>query len=155
RDVIVVRDGQRGYVRRAIDDEHALVRAALARLPLESAVEGPPLCFAIADLDAALAFVDAIQQPPPGIEAEWIEAKPTITRSGGPADLRVRVQEKRDWFGIDGDLKIEHGRLELAVLLDAMRRQQRYVRVSADRWVELSDALREHLRPIADQTFST
>jgi len=155
RDVIVAHERGRGYVRRDLGEEHATVRAALARLPLDAAIEGPPLCFSIGDLDAALALVAAVQQPPPGIEAEWVDAKPTIVSSGGPEKLRVHVQERRDWFGIDGDLKIEQGRLELAVLLDAMRRQQRYVRLDRDRWVELSDALRQHLGGIADRTFPT
>ena len=155
RDVIVSTGESRGYVHRDLGEELVQVRVALARLPLETAIEGPPLCFTVQELDAALALVAAVQQPPPGIEAEWVDGRPSITSSGGPAQLRVQVQARRDWFGIEGELKIEQGRLELAVLLDAMRRQQRYVRFGANRWVELSDALREHLRPLADQTFAT
>ncbi|HEX5064191.1 MAG TPA: DEAD/DEAH box helicase, partial [Kofleriaceae bacterium] len=154
RDVMVQRDGARGYVRRQLGEEHAQVREALARLPLESAVEGPPLCFTIDDVDAALTLVAAVQTPPPGVEAEWIDARPTILSSGGPPQLRVHIDTKRDWFGINGELVVEQGRLELAVLLDAMRRQQRFVRLDEERWVELSDALREHLTSIADRTFA-
>jgi SNF2 family DNA or RNA helicase len=65
------------------------------------------------------------------------------------------VRHDRDWFGIVGELRVEHGRIELAVLLDAARRQQRYVRVDARRWVALSDELREALRAVADRTFAT
>jgi superfamily II DNA or RNA helicase len=155
RDVMVQRDGVRGYVRRDIGNEHVRVRSALARLPLDGAVEGPPLCFAIDEVHAALTLVARVQNPPPEIEAEWIDARPTILSSGGPAQLRVQIDAKRNWFGIDGDLTIEQGRLELAVLLDAMRRQQRFVRLDEHRWVELSDALREQLVGIADRTFPT
>ncbi|HEY5949919.1 MAG TPA: DEAD/DEAH box helicase [Kofleriaceae bacterium] len=153
RDVMVQRDTGRGYVRRDIGNEHVRVRSALARLPLDGAVEGPPLCFAIDDLDAALTLVATVQNPPPGIEAEWLDAKPMIVSSGGPAQLRVHVETKRDWFGITGQLVVEQGRLELAVLLDAMRRQQRFVRLDDQRWVELSETLREQLTGIADRTF--
>jgi superfamily II DNA or RNA helicase len=155
RDVMVQRNGARGYVRRDIGNEHVHVRSALARLPLDTAAEGPPLCFTIDDLDAALTLVACVQQPPPGIEAEWVDTRPTIISAGGLAQLRVHVDAKRDWFGIDGELVVEHGRLELAVLLDAMRRQQRFVRLDEQRWVELSDALRDHLVGIADRTFPT
>ena len=65
----------------------------------------------------------------------------------------MQVERKRDWFGISGELKVEAGRLELAVLLDAARRQQRFVRVDAHRWVELSDTLRQRLLAVADHTF--
>ncbi len=78
-----------------------------------------------------------------------------MTASGGLDQLRVYVDHKRDWFGINGDLKIENSRMELAVLLDAMRRQQRFVRLDEHRWVELSGALRKHLQAVADQTFPT
>jgi hypothetical protein len=40
------------------------------------------------------------------------------------------------------------------VLLDAARRQRRFVRLDDRRWVELSDALRQRLVAIADQTFA-
>lgn len=36
----------------------------------------------------------------------------------------------RDWFGIASELKVEHGRIALAVRLDVARRQQRYMRVA-------------------------
>jgi hypothetical protein len=84
-DVMIVRDGERGYVRRELDTEHERV----ARLPLDTAAEGPPMCFQVDDPDAALAVVAAIQQPPPGLEAEWIDPPPTIVRSRAPDALRV------------------------------------------------------------------
>ena len=155
RDVMIVRDGRRGYVRRDLEREHELVRSLLARLPLESAEEGPPLCFGLADPDAALAVVAAVQQPPPGLEAEWVDDAPTIVSSGGPASLRVQIDHDRDWFGISGQLEVDHGKLELAVLLDAARRQQRFVRIDANRWLELTSALQQRLVALSDQTFVT
>jgi superfamily II DNA or RNA helicase len=153
RDVMVVRDGVRGYVRRDLGSELAHVRSLIARLPIDGAEEGPPLCFRIDDVDAALDVVAAVQHPPPGLEAEWLDARPSIVRSGGPAALRVQVDHDRNWFGIDGELTIEQGRIELAVLLDAARRQRRFVRLDDRRWIELSELLRRQLAAIADQTF--
>jgi superfamily II DNA or RNA helicase len=154
RDILLRHGDERGYVRRALADEPARSRALLAGLPLDDAQEGPPFCYRIGDTDAALALVSALQAPPPGLEVEWLDAKPTtISRAVGPEALRVRVERRRDWFGIVGELKIETGRLELAVLLDAARRQQRFVRVDDQRWLELSDTLRNRLQAIADQTF--
>ena len=153
RDILLRQDGQRGYVRRALTDEPALARSMLAGLPLEDAEEGPPYCWRIGDTDAALRLVSALQRPTPGLEVEWLDAKPTIASTVGPEALRVHIERRRDWFGITGEIKIEAGRLELAVLLDAARRQQRFVRVDAQRWVELSETLRQRLLAVADQTF--
>ncbi|MGE0546122.1 MAG: SNF2-related protein [Kofleriaceae bacterium] len=153
RDVLIVRDGKRGYVRRDTAGEHVFVRDALEALPLRNADEGPPLCFKISELDDALELVAAVQRTPPGLEVEWVDVKPVIVSATGSGDLRVRIQARRDWFGIDGELLVDHAKLELAVLLDAMRRQQRFVRLDANRWVELSSVLREHLTAIADHTY--
>jgi hypothetical protein len=68
RDVLLLRGGERGYVRRALTDEPAQARAALEGLPMEGAEEGPPFCYRIADPDRALALVSALQVPRPGFE---------------------------------------------------------------------------------------
>jgi len=146
-------DGERAYVRRELATENEYARAMLQRLPMDGAEEGPPGVFRIVDLDAALGVVAAAQTPPPGLEAEWLEQKPTVLHAASAEQLRVQIERKRDWFGIIGDLKVEAGRIELAVLLDAARRQQKYVRLDQERWVELSSTLRDRLLAIADRTF--
>jgi superfamily II DNA or RNA helicase len=153
RDVLLSRNGERGYVRRRLLVEAELARAAITPLPLATAEEGPPFCFRIGDTDAALQLVAALQRPLPGLEVEWLDARPYISSSVGPEALKVQIERKRDWFGLSGDLKVEAGRLELAVLLDAARRQKRFVRMDEQRWVELSDTLRQRLLAVADHTF--
>jgi SNF2 family DNA or RNA helicase len=140
-------------VRRDFDREQALVIAALARMPLESAEQGPPGCYRLGDPESALAVVAAVQSPPPGVVAEWIDGRARVTQSGGVEQLRVQIDHKRDWFGIVGELKVEHGRIELALLLDAARRQQRFVRVDANHWIELEGALRRRLTELADRSW--
>jgi superfamily II DNA or RNA helicase/uncharacterized Zn finger protein len=153
RDVLLSRGGERGYVRRQLLREDERARAAIAPLPLSAAEEGPPFCFRLGDTEAALELVAVLQSPPAGLEVEWVDEKPVISASAGPEDLRVQVERKRDWFGLSGELKVEAGRLELAVLLDAARRQKRFVRVDAHRWVELSETLRQRLLAVADHSF--
>ncbi len=155
RDVMVVRTGARGYARRDLAGEDGRARRALGHLPLDGATEGPPWCFQLPDPEAALAVVATVQAGlPEGLEAEWIDAVPSVGRRIGLEALKVSVERKRDWFGIRGDLRIESGRLELAVVLDAVRRQQRFVRVDERRWIELADTLRAKLQPLADQTYA-
>ncbi len=154
RDVMLLREGERTYVRRSLGEELPLVRGLLARLPLEGADEGPPLCFRLPDPDHALTLVAALQEPPPGLEAEWIEIRPSVSPAAQVKQLKVTIDTKRDWFGIAGELKVEAGRLELAVLLDAARRQRKFVRLDEHRWVELSQTLRDKLQAIADRTFT-
>jgi superfamily II DNA or RNA helicase len=158
RDVMFAANGKRAYVRRNLDAERALAHDALGRwlnTTGASAVEGPPGCFQVDDLDDALALVQQLTPPPADFDAEWIEERPTIGKALTPKQLRVDVKRERDWFGIAGEVKVEAGRIELAVLLDAARRQRRFVQVGEQRWVELTAILRDKLRAIADQTFTS
>jgi hypothetical protein len=157
RDVMFVDGGSRAYARRDLGTEPALARAALARWIGEPAIaeEGPPGCFRIREVDAALALVARLDDHAAELDAEWLDEPPVVIGTFGPPALRVSVRRDRDWFGIAGELKVEHGRIELAVLLDAARRQQRHVRVDSRRWVALSDELREALRAVADRTFAS
>lgn len=159
RDVMLLRDGERVYVRRELLGEPARARAALAQLPLQEdeREEGPPGCFRITSPQAALRVVAALDPasatPIPGVDAEWVSERPKVGGTLQVKQLRVVVDHQRDWFGIAGDLKVEQGRLELAVLLDAARRQHRFVQVGQNRWMELSGQLRDQLRDLADRTF--
>jgi superfamily II DNA or RNA helicase len=155
RDVLIVRDGVRGHVRRRLDDEHALIRERLVSLPLQHAEETAPNCFSVAHLDEALDLVKALERPPEGVEAQWVDERPRVRSRGGTNGLRLEIRRERDWFGIAGSLTIDEDRLELAVLLDAMRREQRYVRVGPSSWVELTEELRKRLLPVADHTHAT
>ncbi len=153
RDVMIARDGKRSYVRRELGIERAKVDAALAALPLATAEAGPPNCYRIEEPDAALTVVAAVQTLPAGVVAEWVDARARIVASAGLPQLRVAIEAKRDWFGMTGGVTVEAGRIELAVLLDAARRQQRFVRLDEHRWVELAAALRTRLGELADRTF--
>ncbi len=147
----LVRNGQRGFVERDLATEEALVRRALAALPLDQADADlhEPFAYHLADPDAALALVAALAEPPPGLRAEWIERPPRVVRGVGVAALRVQVTERKDWFDVAGGLEVDGERLALAALLEAVRTQRRYVRVDDQRWLELSDSLREQLGPLA------
>ncbi|HEY0251541.1 MAG TPA: DEAD/DEAH box helicase, partial [Kofleriaceae bacterium] len=153
RDVMVLRDGTRGYVKRVFEREHHDLQAALASLPLQDAQEGPPGVFRVDDPDTALAIVAKLEEANDGIEAEWLDQRPRVISAPQMQHLKVQIDQKRDWFGVTGQLKVEQGRIELAVLLDAARRQQRFVRLDANRWVELGQLLRERLQELADRAF--
>ncbi|HSP78035.1 MAG TPA: DEAD/DEAH box helicase, partial [Myxococcaceae bacterium] len=47
-------------------------------------------------------------------------------------------------------LEVEEERVKLAVLLEALRRGQRYVPLGPGKWMRLTEALRERLAPLAD-----
>ncbi len=88
------------------------------------------------------------------VETLWTKAKRQV-RHVGVQQLRVEVTEKTDWFGVSGGVKVQEGQVDLAAVLDAIRGKRKYVRVSGDLWLQISDALRAHLEPVADAVAST
>jgi superfamily II DNA or RNA helicase len=148
----------RRFAVRELALEIAGAHDALAGLPLGETALGPPWGCDVAAGDGALDLLAALQ---PRAEAgalsiEWYEAaQPTrVTRQATSADLRVRVQDRRDWFGLSGSLEVDGERVELALLLDAVRRGGRYVPVGPGRFMALSDELRRRLARAADVAYA-
>ncbi|WP_306817880.1 DEAD/DEAH box helicase [Archangium lipolyticum] len=143
-----VRGGERVRVRRALEAERAEAASLLERLglPLEEhghfTLEGP---------EAALGFLERLEPlTGPGLRVEWEERPWRVVHSPDAKGLQVAVRHERDWFGVEGGVQVEGERVELAVLLDALRRGHRYVPLAPGRWMRLTEQLREQLAPLAD-----
>ncbi|WP_277814173.1 DEAD/DEAH box helicase [Myxococcus xanthus] len=78
-----------------------------------------------------------------------------LFHAAAPPALKVILERKRDWFGVLGGLSVEGERVELARLLDAARRKERFVQVDSTSYVEIEGALREHLERLADHAHAT
>ncbi len=100
--------------------------------------------------DDALEMIGLLERKP-DLETEWVEGtwRPTI-KNGEPEMLRLVVHEHRDWFLVNGGLKIDTKEVRLAALLEAVRDDHRHLKLSGDEWVAISDALAVQLRRIED-----
>ena len=155
RDVHVRRGAGAVHAVRDLARERAAAAALLARLPLETAEPevdpaSPPFTFVFPDAQGALALLRACQELQPQPELSWSSTPLRLHAARGAADLRVTVERRRDWFGVLGGLAVEGERVELARLLDAARRKQRFVRVDAHSFVEIEAALRAQLERLSD-----
>ena len=156
RDVHVRRGAGAVHAVRDFLSERAAVTALQARLPLDSAEpEEAPFSFLFPSAQGALAILAACRElsPPPAVE--WVSAPLRLHAPRGLADLKVSVEKRRDWFGVLGGLAVEGERVELARLLDAARRKERFVRVGADSYLEIEAALLRHLEAIADHAHAS
>ncbi|MCY1081677.1 DEAD/DEAH box helicase [Archangium lansingense] len=143
-----LRGRERVMARRNLEAERNEAAALLERLglPVESrgyfTLEGP---------EAALGFLERLEPlTGPSLRVEWEERPWSVVRSPDARGLKVEVHRERDWFGVQGGVELEGERVELAVLLDALRRGHRYVPLAPGRWMKLTEALREQLSPLAD-----
>jgi superfamily II DNA or RNA helicase len=119
----------------------------VARLPLE----GEGWEFAVADAEAALDLVAALQALDPAPSTEWTGlARPRLSRSATGADLRVRVTQRRDWLGLGGEVEVDGVRAPMSGVLQAIRDGRRFVQAEDGTWIRLERALREQLAPVAE-----
>ncbi|RKG82559.1 DEAD/DEAH box helicase [Corallococcus sp. CA049B] len=141
-----LRGKERVMVRRDLEAERKEADALLARLSLPAGVYH----FTRDTAEDALQFLEALEPlAGPSVRVEWAEQPWRVTRVE-TANVRVQVLREHDWFGAKGGVELDGTRVELAVLLDAVRRRQRYVPLGKGRWMRLTEALREQLTPLAD-----
>lgn len=145
---IHVRRGERSlHAVRNFDQEIELAKALHDQLAL-AALEplDEPFSYRLETAQAALAFVAEIEQRSSSIDYEWIDRPLRVVANVGPGSLHIDIQKKRNWFGVLGGLSVQGERVELARLLDANRRRERYVEIASQTYVELTEALQQHLQ---------
>ncbi len=133
--------------------ERAIAEDMVAALGLAagSRVDDEPFSFEARNARVSgeiLASVRALEAEG-SIVVEWAAGSPRVS-TVGRKDLRMRIVERRDWFGVGGEVEIDGTELALAMLLEASRRKERFVVVGGGRLVELESELRARLEALDD-----
>ena len=151
-EVLHVRDGRHLHVLRALGAERG--RAAhLARvLGLDDATANGAWRWDVSDDDVALDVLRKLRDLPELAEVEWPAGEIRVDHVVR-ASLKVQVQRRRDWFGVEGGIEIDGARVPLSELLAAARTGRRYVRLNAHRFATLENDLRERLAALDDVVF--
>lgn len=79
-------------------------------------------------------------------EGESLKVRGEIT----PAALKVQIDDRRDWFGLDGSISIDGCDVPLAAVLAAVRENRSLVKVGDREFAKISDAFRARLRQLSD-----
>ena len=149
-----LRGGERVVARRDLDTERAEALALRERLGLPAT--DALARFTLVGAEAALTFLERLEPlRGPLLGVEWEEQAWRVSSPPDARGLRVEVRRKRDWFGVQGSLEVEGSQVELAVLLEAVRRRGRFVALGQGRWLRLTQQLREGLQPLADLAYPT
>ncbi len=85
-----------------------------------------------------------------GVLVEWPEKPPRLL--SGPAQLRVTLARRTEWFDVEGAAEIDGTMVSLAALLAARRARQRFVEVEAGKFVDLARMFDERLERLAAAT---
>ena len=79
-------------------------------------------------------------------EGETIRVRGEIS----PAALRVQIDDRKDWFGLSGVVKLDGKEVKLADLLVAVREKRALVQVGDREFARISDAFRRRLQQLGD-----
>jgi len=148
-----IKDGAPVYTRRDMQGEQQRATALANALKLHRNSDDHSTFVNVLEEDAALeTLLLAKDLNDPNVSMEWLGRPWTLTRGALLKDVRVAVARKRDWFGLEGSLEVDGARVELAVLLDALRNKKRAVPLGNHQFVILGEQLRARLRDVAAGT---
>jgi len=122
---------------------------------LDLIVEGAQTWFAPTD-DAALDLLGRLYEPcdePPVIlwpDGQTLRVRGEIT----PSSLRVKLDDRRDWFGLSGFVDIDGKQVMLSDLLVAVRENRSLVRIGEREFAQISEAFRKRLQQLDDAVVS-
>lgn len=85
--------------------------------------------------------------------AAWETPKPSVTVFEHPSSFPVEIKPSRDWFQLEGLARIGDDVVELAVILEALRRDRRAVELGDNKWLLIRGELERNLKGFANASF--
>lgn len=153
--IMTMRSGVSLATERALDDERRHLGTVLDALPFLAGVHedtAADCSWLLDDPEQALAVVHhlgTLLQAAEVVRAvEWPKGQPIRVVSPAADAFVTTLATRRDWFGIDGSLRVDEQRvLSLQQLLELLREAggTRYVPLGEGRYLRLADALRQRL----------
>ncbi|MCA9181396.1 MAG: hypothetical protein KDA51_08075, partial [Planctomycetales bacterium] len=140
---------------RDLENEEQRAREIEARLQLNihaRPLEREPWGWRLDSFDAAVDLLNMLtdwgDEAPPVL---WPEGKRMrMLGELTPSAMRVRVEDRHDWFGIKGVVQLAGEDVALETVLKAIRSGGRYVRVGENAFAMISDAFRSRLIELGD-----
>jgi len=124
------------------------LQAVVEALPFLQEAASDDSTWELADPEQALAAVEKLPQLPSVISVDWPRGKPVRVASVAAQALKASVKSGADWFAVDGELRIDEGRvLSLHNLLRLAHesRGSRFVALGDGEYLALTDQLRKQL----------
>lgn len=143
-------------LRRTLPAELRRAREVAVRFGLDDLTAEGPYSWAATSDDAALNLLGSLAEA--GAEAPailWPEGQTMKVRGElTPQSLRVKLDDRRDWFGISGSIEIDGREIALADLLVAVRENRNLVRVGDREFASISATFRRRLQMLDDSVVS-
>lgn len=149
--LLTVHEGLQLSTERAIAAELGHLGEVLEALPFLQDVEAAgagDASWTLEDPQQALHVLEVLPTLPGVATLEWPRGKPVRVVAAPAQALTLQVRTARDWFAIDGELKLDEGRvIGLQRLMDLAQasRQGRFVALGEGEYLALTERLRAQL----------
>ena len=145
--LMTMHEGLTLTTQRALDEERAHWRAVAEALPFLDDGTPPDAGWLLEDPEQALRAVEALPALPAIAALDWPRGKPLRVISVDSAALGVSVSSGRDWFALDGEVRVDSARvLNLKHVLELARASRsRFVALGEGEYLALSERLRRQL----------
>ena len=143
----------RVFATRNLDDEESRAEHLLAELPLAGAERRAPFDLRVDDAERACNVVASLAElsSTDAVAIEWAPgARLVVRRTLGMKSLKLRVDRKRDWFGLAGGAEVDGAQIGIHALLEAARAGRRFVKLEGGDLVAIDRQLRERLERADD-----
>lgn len=143
-------------LQRDLDDEVVRARQVAMRFGIVELIGDGPYCWVATTDDAALNLLGSLYEAgdqAPAIlwpEGQTLKVRGELT----PQSLRIKLDDRRDWFGMTGSIEIDGVEIQLADLLAAVRENRNLVRVGDREFAQISDVFRKRLQQLGDAVVS-
>ena len=151
-EVLHARDGRHLHALRALGAERERASHLAQVLGLDDATANGAWRWDVSDDGVALEVLRKLRDLPELAEVEWPAGEIRVDHACRAA-LKVHVQRRRDWFGVEGEMEIDGARVPLSELLAAVRAGRRYVRLNARRFAIIEEDLHQRLAALDDVVF--
>jgi superfamily II DNA or RNA helicase len=146
--LLTLKDGLNLSTERDLEAEAGHLAAVLEALPFLEGAQTDDTSWLLADPEQALAAVEQLPTLPALAGVDWPRGKPVRVLPVASTAMQVSVRTGADWFGVDGEIRVdEHRVLGLGKLLQLAHesRGSRFVALGDGEYLALTDQLRRQL----------
>jgi len=150
--VIAEIDGHRLQTRRDLERERALAREVIEACPglagERSVAEGHWL---LADVESSLELLLELGELGDKVRLEWPQGqKFRVAGQAGLSRFSLSLRQQRDWFTVQGELRLDGGEvIEMQRLLELLdQRRGRFIELDEGRFLALTEAFRKRLEDL-------
>ena len=106
---------RRVFARRELEREVAEANAVAGQLGLDPALAEQPYTWRLPEGERGIETLRRLHlASTQGLWVEWKAPKPRFTSEAKLSKVRLVVERKRDWFGLDGEVEVDGNRIRLA-----------------------------------------